>query len=372
MNETLKLNNIPSLSINEIVDSLSGVYSTLINGKKPLSSFPSVFLWSAPGQGKSQSVRQIADKLGQTTKKKVVVTDVRLLLFNPIDLRGIPVANDDKTLAVWLKPKIFQMDSSEDVINILFLDELSAAPSSVQAAAYQITLDRTVGEHKLPDNCIVMAAGNRVTDKSVAIKMPKALANRMMHFEVASDFDSWKTWAIRNDVNPKVVGYLSFSHKPLNKFETNTDAVAFATPRSWEMVSNVLNNVSDDVDKVFNLVAGLIGNGAATEFRSWCSVYSSLPDIPSIFKGKETSMPPKDISTLYALCSGMTDYFRRNKKKKDEVANSIRYALNMPKDFSTMLMFEYFTVEPDIKTFLTIPEFTRWLALTGQKINGLK
>ena len=94
--------------------------------------------------------------------------------------------------AIWLKPQIFQMNDSEDVVNILFLDEISAAPQSVQAAAYQITLDRVVGEHKLPENCIVIAAGNRVTDRSVAFKMPKALANRLMHFEVDGNFDSWK------------------------------------------------------------------------------------------------------------------------------------------------------------------------------------
>lgn len=154
---------------------------------------PSVMLWGPPGVGKSQAVREIARRNEtDTSKKKVNVTDVRLLLFNPIDLRGIPTANADKTLAVWLKPQIFQMNPDDSVVNILFLDEISAASQSVQAAAYQITLDRVIGEHKLPDNCIVIAAGNRTTDKSVAYKMPKALANRLMHIEIVDSFSSWK------------------------------------------------------------------------------------------------------------------------------------------------------------------------------------
>ena len=175
---------MPILTVEKTVDTLTDAYCSVINKGMSPKVLPSVMLWGPPGVGKSQGVRQIAKRIERETRKKVVVTDVRLLLFNPIDLRGIPTANEDKTLAIWLKPQIFQMDASDEIVNILFLDEISAAPQSVQAAAYQITLDRVVGEHKLPDNCIVIAAGNRVTDKSVSFKMPKALANRLLHIEI--------------------------------------------------------------------------------------------------------------------------------------------------------------------------------------------
>ena len=143
--------NLTLLNVNQIVSLLSRAYIKLIKNGTPLKSFPSVMLWGPPGIGKSQGVREIAGSIQAKTGKKVSITDVRLLLFNPVDLRGIPTANADKTLSVWLKPQIFQMDESEDVINILFLDEITAAPQSVQAAAYQITLDRVIGEHKLPE-----------------------------------------------------------------------------------------------------------------------------------------------------------------------------------------------------------------------------
>ena len=248
----LGLNNVPEMSVGKVVNTLAYSYCSLINNKVPVKVFPSVMLWGAPGVGKSQAVRQIAREIENSTGKKTVVTDVRLLLFNPIDLRGIPTSNADKTLAVWLKPQIFQMDESEDVVNILFLDEISAAPQSVQAAAYQITLDRVVGEHKLPENCIVIAAGNRVTDKSVVYKMPRALANRFLHINVEGNFMSWKRWAVSAGINSMVTGFLSFRQDYLNKF-CGSDDLAFATPRSWEMVSNVLNYVCCDVEKVYNI-----------------------------------------------------------------------------------------------------------------------
>ena len=151
------------------------------------------------------------------------------------------------------------MDEREDVVNILFLDEISAAPQSVQAAAYQITLDRTIGEHKLPENCIVIAAGNRVTDKSVAYTMPKALANRLMHIEAVGNPASWIEWAYLHGIHPYVIGFISYSPATLMDVEPSMDELAFPTPRSWEMVSNILNYVSDNLDEVIQLVAGCIG-----------------------------------------------------------------------------------------------------------------
>ena len=204
-----------SINVDKMVSILSKSYISLIETKTQFKKFPSVMLWGPPGVGKSQGVRQIAKAIEEKTNKKVVITDVRLLLFNPVDLRGIPTANEDKSLAVWLKPKIFQMDESDSIVNILFLDEISAAPSSVQASAYQITLDRMVGEHKLPENCIVIAAGNRVTDKSVAYNMPKALANRLCHFEIKGDSSSWHDWAVKTGVHKYVVGYLPAKLVPL-------------------------------------------------------------------------------------------------------------------------------------------------------------
>ena len=148
------------LTVAQMVWQLSKAYVALIQSNTPFKNFPSVMIWGPPGVGKSQGIRQVAKNIAEQTGKKVEITDVRLLLFNPVDLRGIPTANEDKTLAIWLKPKIFQMDDSADVVNILFLDEISAAPQSVQAAAYQITLDRTndhferIGKILLPIECL--------------------------------------------------------------------------------------------------------------------------------------------------------------------------------------------------------------------------
>ena len=361
--------NIATLSVGRAMALLREAFVKIIANNLPMNLLPTVMLWGAPGVGKSQGVRQLARGIEAETGKSVHVTDARLLLFNPIDLRGIPTSNDDKTLAVWLKPKIFDMDGSSDVINILFLDEISAAPPSVQAAAYQITLDRTVGEHRLPDNCIVIAAGNRVTDKSVAYKMPKALANRLCHFEIECDFKSWKEWAIQNGINEKIIGFLAFRPDYLMMFDAASSDLAFPTPRSWEMAGNILNVVSDDADKIHSLIAGCVGIGAAVEFRAWCAVYSNLPDIKDIFDGKYAQVP-QQTDIVYAVISGMVSYAAKHTNELDRIANSIRYAQKLPPDFATVLLKDYMVLQPDYRNkLMMIPEFQAWMSQNGRYFN---
>lgn len=368
---SIKLSNIPTVSVGKFVNDLSNAYCSLIKNGLPLKLLPSVMLWGPPGIGKSQAIRELADEIKAETGKKTVVTDVRLLLFNPIDLRGIPTANNDKTLAIWLKPQIFNMDASDDVVNILFLDEISAAPQSVQAAAYQITLDRVVGEHKLPDNCIVIAAGNRTTDKSVAYKMPKALANRLLHLEISSNFESWRAWAIKKGINEKVIGFLSFRQDYLMKFDPANEDLAFATPRSWEMVSNILNYVDSDISKVHQLISGVIGIGITNELNAWDKIYARLPGIEDIFNGKMPS-PPSSADALYALTSAMTAYAREHKDDIVRIGHSIKYACQLPADFSTIVLKDYMYIEPNYKhKLMMIPEFKQWMSTKGKLLNGI-
>ncbi|MBQ7906707.1 MAG: AAA family ATPase [Clostridia bacterium] len=366
----LKTGSVPQLTIEKMIDQLSATYSKVINCGLSPKIVPSVMLWGPPGVGKSQAVRQIAKELERSTGKRCFVTDVRLLLFNPIDLRGIPTANEDKTLAVWLKPQIFNMNEDSSVINILFLDEISAAPMSVQAAAYQITLDRVVGEHKLPDNCIVIAAGNRVTDKSVAYKMPKALANRLCHIEVEGSSQSWMNWAVKSGINQRVIGFLNFRADYLMGFDATNDDLAFPTPRSWEMVSNVLNIAGGDCESVYPIIAGCIGTGVAIEFRSFCKLYNHLPKISDIFDGKSVPMP-KDVDIMYALISSMAVYAREHKTDLYRIGNSIRFAMGMPADFSTVLLKSYMAIEKGYRdTLMKVPEFYNFISKKGALLNG--
>ena len=353
-------NGLVQLTVAQMVTQLSDAFSGMINSGIPLREFPSIMLWGPPGVGKSQGVRQIADRIRRQTEKRVEVTDVRLLLFNPVDLRGIPTANADKTLAVWLRPKIFDMDPDESVINILFLDEITAAPQSVQAAAYQITLDRTVGEHKLPENCIVIAAGNRVTDRSVAFNMPKALANRLCHLEIKGDAASWHDWALHANVHPYVMGYLDYNSSTLTMFDPAEDKLAFPTPRSWEMVSNILNSVSDNITKVYPLIAGCIGAKTAGAFRTWCEIFQRIPPMKQVFR-EDRCPPPDRPELLYATVAAMADYARKGATAA-ELEHSIAFACTLPIEFRFRLFSDYYQIRAVRDKLQDNKTYSQWVA----------
>lgn len=362
------LKQIPETTVNAFVSQMTEIYSAVINTKTMLHSIPTPFLWGPPGVGKSDAVKDLAERLKKITGKEVTVTDIRLLLFSPVDLRGIPVADADRKFSNWLMPKIFALDPSDGVINILFLDELSSAPPSLQASAYQITLNHAIGEHRLPENCIVIAAGNRTSDRSVAFRMPNALANRMMHFEIVTDFSSWREWALQNHVHHLVVNYLTHDPEKLMRADPEMDETVFPTPRSWVFVSNLLHSISSDRDPAdyFAPIAGCIGTVQALEFIRWCRVYRNLPDAVRVFQGFEVRNPATS-DELYELIKTMLDYVRKEEEEKEkgisvtELENAVRYAQRFPPDYLSMLYVSLCEMEAVKRKLLMIPEYFEWM-----------
>lgn len=332
--------NIPSINIAEAKNNLAMIYiGAIIKGEK-LKNIPAPFLWGPPGVGKSASVYQLAEEIEKQSGKRVVVTEVRLLLYSPVDLRGVPVADSKKEFTNWLKPRIFDLDSGDDCVNILFLDELSAAPQSVQAAAYQICLDRKIGEFELAQNTIVIAAGNRTCDSSISYKMPKALANRLLHFDILADFATWRNWAVKNNISDKIISYLAFSPERLCA-EPQGSELAYPTPRSWAFVSSLLTMTGKEPDEIAQLIAGCVGEDTALEFIEFCKGNLKLPDINEIFRGvcKEK---PTSYDGLYALTSKLTrEILNRAEEISDvEIENVCKYMLGVPNDFMTSFILD--------------------------------
>lgn len=249
-----------------------------------------VFLWGPPGVGKSSIVRSIAKQ------KKLELLDARASLLDPTDLRGIPTVEKGK--AKWCPPSFLPSDPKSK--GLLFFDELNAAPPLVQASLYQLTLDRCVGEYKLPDGWSILAAGNRAEDRSVTFRMPAALINRFVHLDYEVDFEDWRDWAVVNKMHPLVVGFLSTRRELL--FNMDKPDKPFPTPRSWEIVSDILSS-QDSFKDCQDIILGVVGEGAMMEFIGYCESAISEEIIEKIIADPSAAKLPKKLGDQYALIS---------------------------------------------------------------------
>lgn len=259
-----------------------------------------VFLWGPPGVGKSDIASQLAEEM------HAWFIDIRLSLWEPTDIKGIPYFNGLDKVMEWAPP--IELPSMEEAAKyehvLLFLDEMNSAAPSVQAAAYQLILNRRVGTYALPDNVLIVAAGNRETDRGVTNRMPKPLANRFTHLEMKVDWDDYFEWATTNKIHSDVLGYLSYAKKDLYDFDPKADSRAFATPRSWTYVSDFFYNSMDD-DVLLDLVSGSIGEGLAVKLMAHRKHASQMPLPIDVLEGKVKSMKSKEISAMYSLIIGL-------------------------------------------------------------------
>ena len=317
-----------------------------------------VFLWGPPGIGKSE----IVEGIGEEQKRPII--DMRLLLMEPTDVKGIPFYNPDKAVMEWAKPSelparvnidaekealaelqkdfekfkalgdatLKELAEREEIIAqldklireqnaILFLDELNSAPPAVQAAAYQLILNYRVGAYHLPKGVSIIAAGNRETDKGVTFRMPSPLANRFVHLELEANFEDWQKWALNHDINADVVGFLSHHKQHLFTFDPKSTDKAFATPRTWVFVSDLLDDtLPEHLNTV--LVAGTVGNGLASEFSIHRRVASKLPKPEDILLGKATEIKTKEISAMYSstisMCYTLKEWLKNAQDPEDK------------------------------------------------------
>jgi dynein-related subfamily AAA family protein len=277
---------IKTYSVPEVVDALNLSLETA----RPL------FIEGPVGIGKSDIVKQVALKNGY----EIVV--VALTLKDPTDLKGLPtfdeVTVDGQTFKItkWLPPSYFPRDNKKVVI---FFDEINLAPPATQHAAYSLIRDRILEEYHLPEQARMIAAGNRVADKTGVYKMNPALANRFLHINMGvPSIKDWTAWAWQHEVHPDIIAYLSW--KPALLWNNETEELAWPTPRSWEMASDCYKKRPGQP----SIVARAVGHGAATEFATFIKMRDKIPNVWDVVDEK-VKIPDEDIGLYLSVLSAI-------------------------------------------------------------------
>lgn len=312
-----------------------------------------VMLWGPPGVGKSQMVAQVA------ARHEVPMIDIRLSQMEPTDLRGIPFRNG--AAVEWAIPAMLPDPARHGLEGILFLDEITSAAPTVSAAAYQLILDRRLGEYQTPPGWAIFAAGNRQGDRGVTYSMPAPLANRFSHFEVETHLDDWVAWAYANNIDERIVAFLRFRPERLFDFDPVHNPIAFPTPRSWEFAHRALQKFTQYPALLLGGLQACVGPTAGIEVKAFIDNLDNLPDIDAILKG-EAAQVPKETDLQYAVAAALVGRAIRAKGAPDEGAvhgHILDYAGKFPsREMGVMLVSDMQRAVGE-KLF-QLPQFAQW------------
>lgn len=312
-----------------------------------------VMIWGAPGVGKSQMVAQIAEY------HHAQMIDIRLSQMEPSDLRGIPFRVND--YVEWAIPAILPDVSRHGEQGILFLDEITSAPPTVSAAAYQLILDRRLGEYSIPPGWAIFAAGNRQGDRGVTYVMPAPLANRFSHYEFEINLDDWVTWAYANSIDERIIAFLRFRPELLFDFDPAQNPIAFPTPRSWEFAHRTLTKFNNHPELMLGTLQACVGPVAGIELNAFVNNLDKMPDLDLIIAGETVSIPD-EIDLQYAIASALVGRAIKAKNKPEQQAvygNIMNFASQFrQKEMGVMLISDMMrAVGNDV---FSVPQFAQW------------
>ncbi len=320
-----------------------------------------VMLWGPPGVGKSQLVHQVAERHG------VPLVDIRLSQLEPSDLRGIPFRAGERV--EWAVPNMLPDAERHGAHGVLFLDEINSAPPSVSAAAYQLILDRRLGEYRVPPGWAIFAAGNRQGDRGVTWTMPAPLANRFCHYEVQPNLDDWVAWAYAFGIDERLIAFLRFRPDLLFDFDPAQNPSAFPSPRTWEFAHRALEKFGDDHATLPGALQACVGDAAGIELNAFVANLDRMPDIDAIVEGRDAPVPA-DLDLQYAVASALVGRAVRSGEggpRRAAVGHILDYAGRFPqKEMGVMLVSDLQkAVGTDV---FEAPQFAAWASLVADVV----
>jgi len=299
-------------------------------------------LWSSPGVGKSDLMKQIAKEHG------LFLIDYRLAQMDPTDLNGFPWMDKVSMRSHYAPPMNIPLEGDPIPEGykgwLLLFDEITSAAPTMQAAAYKPILDRLIGDHKIHPNAVIAAAGNMATDRAVVHRMSTALQSRMAHIVIRVDEPDWLEHALKYEFDYRVIGFLRFRGELLHKFDPKHNDLTYSCPRTWEFASKLLKQYNSLTPQRLSLLKGVVGEGPALELKGFVDVCEDMPQKEQIEKNPLTAIVPTEPSGLYAVSSMMVYCVDAS-----NYAVMMQYAERLPLEFQTIMLSALWKKKPPLQ-----------------------
>ena len=313
------------------------------------------YLIGGAGLGKTTMVKDATQRVADNRKVKMECRILSLAQYEPSEIAGWLIPNENSTAMNRIKPDWMP---DPDTCGVLFLDELPQAVVANQNIAAQITNERRVGPWSLPDGWVVVAAGNRMSDRAGTNNMPSHLKDRLMFLEIEADLEDTIAYYYSKRIDERICAFLRFRPEWLHKFDR--DANACPSPRSWERVGSIMSWGLDPVNQL-EAIAGQVGRAATADFTGFLKMYDSVPDIDKLIANPASADVPSDPAVLYAICAAIAS--RVNEKN---VGNVIKYLERLPQqEFAAFVIKDAVNRTKDLKQSQAIRD---WIMKTGKNL----
>lgn len=310
----------------------------------------------SPGLGKSDIVKQIVEELN------LQLIDVRLSQMDSTDIQGYPTIKDNKT--VFIPPNVFPIVTDPIPKNrdgwLIFLDELSSASLSTQAAAYKLILDRQVGQYDLNPRVAIIGAGNNLTDKAIVNRMGTAMQSRLVHLNLVSNVQDWLDWALHRNIDNRITSFIEFRPNLLHNFSPNHTDNTYPCPRTWEFTNRLIKDKSSITLLDLKIISGTIGEGAAREFKGFSDVYENLPKIQTIQRTPLEVPIPTAPDVLYAITGLLSAYIT-----KDNIQQLTKFINRLPLEFQIVTWINSIKRNKEI---YEMDEVKQWIKQHAQEV----
>jgi hypothetical protein len=283
-------NNVPSKYAVTVSEAMAEMRKTISLGLP-------YYLAGAPGLGKTAAARALGDELD------LPVHEIRVAEFANVDFRGLPVPDLKAKLAIWLPAEIWPTEKC-----VLVFDEMSQGGDELTSTILKVIRERQIGKLKLHPETVIIATGNRVSDRTGANRLASAVRDSFIMLEVKADLSEWLTWyAADGSYNGTVEAFLRSNPELLHVWNPRADHNQ-PSPRNWAKAGTLLN-----LTRNVNVFAGVIGPDVADDFLAFALTHVDLPSVADVIGGKAEA--PSDpalmtawVNALYdAVCGGDHD-----------------------------------------------------------------
>lgn len=248
----------------------------------------------------------------------------------------------------------------------ILLDELSSANKAVQSASYKLILDRMVGNHKLHDNVLMMAAGNLMSDGAIVNDLSTALQSRMIHFHLEFCKDSWLEWAAKKQLDYRVLGYLNFKDQNIYRFNPQHNDLTYPCGRTWEFMSDIIKPMSTVPLTKLPLLTGTVGQAVGTEFLHYMDLYTKIPKIEDVLKDSDcVDLQPDTPANILFAVVGIVQAHMSTK-----TANNLMKLVNrIPRmEMQVTCLIGVLKHKPEL---MSLPAITDWTMRNHAEISGV-